>query len=567
MKSLRRIMFAALLAGLTSLGVLAAPADEPATKAQLKKDMKAKAKAAKNIAPPMETAKPSTSPKPNKPMPTAIPQADLVAKIDAGIDKQLIAEKLTASPQSTDAEFLRRVYLDIVGTIPTADEARKFLDDTTPTKREKLIDFLLTQPGYGTHQADLWMAKLYLKDSDNRFLLKEPLADWLAKEFNANTPWNSFTTKLLTATGDVETHPEVTFFLANRTIDKLTDAVGTHILGQSVACAQCHNHPFTSMKQTEYWGMANFFAKTNIERPKNMNKGGDNTKIGVKEGMVSSKAKDFFPEAALKVSPSFLGGEKPKMSERDPYRPALAAWITARDNPYFAKATVNRVWGQLFGEGLVNPVEDMHEGNPATHPEILELLADQFIASGYDLKQLTRTLMLTKTYQRTSKPTAGNDKDETLYSHRMMKVMMPEQLYDSIMAIQNTAGAIPEPRLKGAVKPNRGPGTSRDAFVNFFLSGADKANAAEYEAGIPQALKLMNSRQSLGNNPSAVRQFIKPGNTAAQNIESLYLAALSRRPTAEETAKLQKYLADNGKDSYADVLWALTNSSEFGLIR
>ncbi len=576
MRYLRAIMLAVLAAGVTGAALTGAPAaDEPKTQSKKAAVQKLKAAAAAKKA--ADAGKPGekvvtlpSEAKVVKPLPAVLAPAALVRQIDALIDAKLAAEKVTASPQAGDAEFLRRASLDLTGVIPTADAARAFLDDPDPAKRAKLIDRLLAADGYGGHLADLWTAKLYLKDSDNRFVAKEPLHKWLAEEFNKNTPWDALVTKLVTATGTAEDNPAVTFFMANRSVDKLTDAVGTHFLGQSVSCAQCHNHPFTAMKQTEYWGLAAFFSKVNTPRPRNAMMGGDNAKLAVTEGTGASRAKDFFPESTLKVAPHVLDGTPVKVSASEPYRPALAKWLTAADNADFARATANRTWALLFGHGLVNPVEDMHEGNPASHPELLDLLAGQFAAAKFDLKHLTRTLMLTNAYQRSSKPTAGNTADAILVSHATMKVMIPEQLYDSLQLLQARAGSPVGPRERGPKTQaafKGGTGTGRDAFVAFFLAGADKPNAAEYEAGIPQALRLMNSRQTLGNNPAAARSFAKPGAKPADTLEEMYLATLTRRPTPDETAKMLAYLKDGGPTGLADVLWVLTNTSEFVLIR
>ena len=194
------------------------------------------------------------------------------------------------------------------------------------------------------------------------------------KEFNKNVAWDKLVSDLVTASGTVEENPAVTYFLANRAIDKLTDTTTQHFMGIQLQCAQCHNHPFTDWKQTEYWGMAEFFARVQPQNPKNGNKGGDNTKIGVQEGANRTKAKDFFPESAKAVAPKFLGGPEQKLDPTQPARPILARWMTAPDNPFFAKAIVNRTWGMLFGTGFVNPIDDMHEKNDPSHPELLDAL-------------------------------------------------------------------------------------------------------------------------------------------------------------------------------------------------
>jgi hypothetical protein len=487
--------------------------------------------------------------------------AALARMIDSHIDRKLAAEKVTPSAVCTDDEFLRRAYLDVTGVIPTAEKAKAFLDDKSPDKRAKLIDELLADPNYGRKQADVWLAKLFPTDSDNRFVQPGPFRDWLKDEFNTNIAWNEFVSTIVTATGTVDEHPEVTFFLANRSVDKLTDATTQHFLGVRLQCAQCHNHPFTATKQAEYWGLAAFFGKVNAERPKNVNKGGDNSQLGVHEGKGPTKAKDFFPESAKKVTAKFLGGPEPKLDAKEPFRPELAKWMTSPSNPFFAKAMVNRTWAHLFGRGIVNPVDDLIETNKPTHPELLDGLAAHFAATGFDVKYLIRGICLSTAYQRSARPNDGNRADRELFSHMAVKQLSPEQLFDSL---QQVIGKSPGKGSKGVDAAKRGPATERERFVQFYLAGSEEVNPTEYEAGIPQALRQMNAK----NAPiAATAKQLTSGLKPAEAIETLYLTALARRPAADETKRLTEYVKANPTDGYADVLWAVLNSSEFSMIR
>lgn len=490
--------------------------------------------------------------------------AAITRLIDEQITAKLDSAKLAPSPVCTDEEFLRRVYLDLTGVIPTAEKARAFLDSTDPNKRAKLVDELLDSPNYGRHLADLWQAKLLPRESGNRFVLREPFIKWMEENFNKNTPWNTFVANLVTASGTVEANPAVTFYLANRSVDKLTDAVSQQFMGIHLQCAQCHNHPFTEIKQTEYWGMAAFFAKVRAQNPRNPNKGGNNTQIGVQEGVQKSRVKDFFPESAKDVPPKFLGGDSVKVTNSEPLRPVLAEWLTTPENPYFAKAMVNRTWGLLFGRGFVNPIDNMVPEMAASHPELLERLSREFAASGFDLKNLYRGICASQAYQRTSKPVGANKDDHKLFSHMNVKVMTPEQLFDSLATVTGTAAERVRPKPAAA---KRGPVGARDQFVQFFLAGADAPNATEYEAGIPQALRLMNSRVT--GNPALIRAFAGPGAKPAEVIERIYLATLSRRPTPAEVDKLTQYLskAATPTEGYGDILWVALNSSEFAMVK
>lgn len=487
--------------------------------------------------------------------------AGLSKLIDAEVGQNLAAGKVEPSPTCSDEEFLRRVSLDITGVIPTGDKAKAFLDDKSSDKRAKLIDELLADPNYGRKHADVWLAKLYPRDSNNRFVQPDAFYTWLRDEFNKNTPWDKFVTTLVTASGTVDEHPEVTFFLANRSIDKLTDAVSQHFLGVRLSCTQCHNHPFTPTKQAEYWGMAAFFSKVNAQNPKNPNNGGDNTKLGVQEGKTATKAKDFFPESAKRVSAKFLGGAEPKLDEKEPYRPALAQWMTDAANPYFAKAIVNRTWAEMFGNGIVDPVDDLIEKNAPSHPALLDALAKQFAAGGYDVKALIRGIALSDTYQRSAKPNASNKGDAQLFSHSAVKQMSGEQLYDSL---QQVLGADKDAGKKVPMQTGKGNVSKRTSFVQFYLAGAEETDPTEFEAGIPQMLKQLNA-----NTPriAAVAKAMTTGLKADAALEKMYLTTLARRPTADETKRLEEYLAKNPTDGSADVLWAILNSSEFVMIR
>jgi hypothetical protein len=537
---------------------------------KIAKKNKNKKKQPESPAEPAPVEKPTAKPAAPVPVdPIAMPgtkdAAALAKVIDAEVSRKLAEAKLTASARSSDEEFLRRAYLDLTGVIPSAEKAQAFLDDRSTDKRAKLIDELLADPHFGRRMADVWIAKLFPRDSNNRFVLKEPLYKWLEEEFNKNPGWDKFVTGLVTATGTVAEHPAVTYFLANRSVDKLTDTTAQNFLGIQLQCAQCHNHPFTSWKQTEYWGMAGFYSKVQADNPKNANKGGDNTTIGVREGNTRTRTKDFFPESAKTVPIKFLGGDEPRLGATEAYRPVLAKWMTSPENPFFAKALVNRTWAHLFGRGFVHPVDDMLPENQPSHPELLAALAHHVATTGeFDLKYLIKAICLTESYQRTSKPTAANKDDKALCSHMTVKVFSPEQLFDSLGAVTGPLRAEPKgPKGGGAKGPRLG---ARDQFVNFFLAGADSTSPIDYEAGIPQALRLMNS--PIANSPAAVRAITGATSKPEEAIERIYLAALSRRPTAEETKNLTAYINRVGAPTaYGDILWAVLNSSEFTLVR
>lgn len=486
---------------------------------------------------------------------------DLAKQIDQQVQAKLNAEKLPASPLCDDAEFIRRASLDLTGVIPPAEKVAEFLDSKDPDKRAKLIDDLLASPNFGRRMADIWLGLLIDRTSDNRRLDYNPFHAWLAEKYNANTPWDKFVSELVTATGPQDKNGAVTYFFSNNTVDKMTDSVTKLFLGVQLQCAQCHNHPFTGWKQQEYWGMAQFFTKVRFNGNANqVAKKGTSPEVS-EDGKGKGPA---LPTSAVKTGAKFLQGESPAMPS-GPYRPVLAQWLVAKENPYFARAMTNRLWHQMFGRGFVNPVDDMHKDNHPSHPELLKLMAEEFMASDFDVKHLLRSICNSQTYQRTSKPLEDNADDDILLSKMAIKVLTPEQLYDSLEAVlgKNARG-------QGANRPqqaaNRGaPGSPRDAFVAFF-AGEEGASPTEYQSGVPQALRLMNA--ALYNNPNC--QLLQEANKLGkpeQAIERLFLGALSRRPTAAEYQKLVAYVgkASDAKTAYSDILWAILNSSEFTL--
>jgi len=272
--------------------------------------------------------------------------------------------------------------------------------------------------------------------------------------------------------------------------------------------------------------------------------------------------KQALPESAKQVPAQFLRGEQPKLDTNEPYRPVLAKWIASPENPFFARAMVNRFWFQVFGRGLVHPVDDMHADNAASHPELLATLTEQLKLSNFDLKFLLRSICNSEAYQRSSKSATEGSVDPDLYSQRLVRTLTPEQLYDSLATVlqSNEKGRGGE-KNKAILK--KGPAGPRESFLAFFR--VEEVNPLDYQSGIPQLLRLMNANMS--NNLNASIKTVSSASTTEQVIERLYLTALARRPSAEETQKMTQYVArqSTAANAYGDILWALVNSSEFVL--
>jgi len=357
-------------------------------------------------------------------------------------------------------------------------------------------------------------------------------------------------------------NPAGIYLVGNNTVDKITDNVTRMFLGVQLQCAQCHNHPFTDWKQTEYWAMAAFFMKTKVNgNPQQAAKKG--ITLAVSETNIKGGKKGALPESAKIVPAKFLQGEQPTITAPE-LRPVLAKWMTSADNKFFARAMVNRFWYQLYGRGLVNPVDDMHDDNVASHPELLATLTEQFKLHNFDVKFLIRTICNSEAYQRSSVSKEDvADIDPDLYTRREMRILTAEQLFDSLSTILGAGNA----RIEGGtnVAAKKGPQTPRANFVAFFR--VEDANPLEYQNGIPQALRMMNSPFTNKSDVIAA-DITKSTKTTAEAIEQIYLTALSRRPTSQELHRLTAYVNRAGstaRTSYGDILWALLNSSEFVL--
>ena len=490
--------------------------------------------------------------------------AELAALIDQHVEARLSSEGLRPAELSDDAEFLRRVYLDLHGVVPTLDQASRFLADADPAKRARLVDALLASPRYGQYMADVWQGYLISPLADDHRARADRLRQWLAGEFNTRT-WDRIASELLTATGKMEENPAVTYLVEGRlprSVPDLTDLTSRYFLGVRLNCAQCHDHPFVNWKQQDFWGMAAFFAQ--VQTPRRAKQVYELGVVDDPRLTLASLRDAGVPDGFLLCPPTFLGGQGVPAG-KVPSRVALAKWLTSPENPYFARAMVNRTWWRLFGRGIVQPVDDMHEANPPTHPQLLDLLARRFAESGFDLKFLTRAVVSSRAYQRTSRPgdaaTAAADKQDrqaALFGRMSIKVLSAGQLYDSLETVFG-----PPAKVIG-IDARQG---ARPEFVEFFGESGDPDPTA-YRRGIPHLLRQMNSGQFAGRNlDDLVGRLAAPGRPSEDVASDLFLAILSRRPTTEEQAQFKAYLGRSGsaQDACRELAWVLVTTSEFSL--
>jgi len=493
--------------------------------------------------------------------------SELAKRIDQRLDERFAAENVTPAPQADDAEFFRRLHLDLVGVVPTSDTALEFINDPDINKRAIAIDRLLKSTEHPLHFANVWRALLLPESETDRqiryFLPGFEL--WLQQRRVENAGFDILVRDLLTVpiTG-TEERPQLVLtnlrsanpiaFIAAKEADpgKLAATTTRLFLGIRLECAQCHNHPFDVWTQEQFWNQAAFFA--GIQR-----KGRGPFAPVLEKPEVKSIA--VMSDAAKVVPALFLDGVAPPPTE-SLQRDMLADWITKPANPYFAKATVNRVWGQLMGYGIVNPVDDFGESNPPSHPELLNELAAAFTQSGYDLTFLYQAICRTKAYQRTSQQTASQQSDPTLFAKMALKPMSGEQFYDSLTtAIHRTASS-------SGRQLSRNEDPVRRRFLDTF---GQQGEQSDPETSVLQALTLMNgtliSSATKLDAEGLLQDTLAVSPDRLAQIEVLYLATLSRRPTDAEQSQIAQYFDAMGDDkrerNLSDVLWMLLNSAEF----
>lgn len=480
--------------------------------------------------------------------------------IDQEIGTVLDAARVERVPISDDAEFLRRISLDLHGVVPSVDRVRQFLESTDPDKRKRLIDELVASPRFGDHLADVWRRTLLFRLGSEQISEQERFADWLSERFNADQGWDEIVHQLLTATGTMAENPGVTYLIDGRHplgVTDLTDITSRYFLGIRLNCAQCHDHPFADWSQKDYWGMAAFFSQIQTPaRPKAVHSEGvqDDPRMTL-ASLADADAIDGF----VIHPPTFLGQVSLQNPDSLVLRHELANWMTSADNPYFARAAVNRAWWHLFGRGLVEPVDDMHAGHPASHPELLDALSRRFAESGFNLELLYSGITRSRTYQQTSQPGGDADREAELFARMSIKVLSAAQLFDSLNEVLG-----PPNGSRGSA--NQGP--ARYEFAQFFAEESGSL-PTQYQWGIPHTLRLMNSPQFMERNLAAlITRLASPDRMREEVVEELYLTILNRYPTALEQEIVRGYFERGESPSetiFRDVAWALLTSSEFML--
>lgn len=564
--------------------------------------------------------------------------------IDRLLSQKWSEKNLQPSEKSTDEEFLRRIYIDLIGRIPTADESKTFLNDNSSGKRQKKIDMLLASDEFGKYMADLWLSILFPTDQKVKALAKTytTIKETFADHFNSNRPYNQFVYNLISAEGFVTSNPYALYVSRFETPEDAAGNVMKVFTGKQIQCAQCHKHPYENITQEDFYGVAAFFSRKKIlpllkqdqaekitkmitkfekvidkardkemnidadqqmseemkDMPehenvkKNKNKSQNKNKNKKKYGGIPPQwaidslkkkmsEKDFTPDLLVwdavngqmeyetkgvkKTSgPKYLGGASVSSNAGIERRKLLASHLTKDESKHLAKEFVNRFWKHFFGYGFVNPIDDFIEGESGTNPELLDMLADEFVKSNFDVKNLLRLIVNTEAYQLSSTPNSSNKDDHEYFSRAVLRSMSPVQLCNSILTASGYFN------LKNLVNKDADEIDKikfRILKLFIFTFKDDEMNETEDFSGtITQALLLMNS--DLAEKVTEK----KPGNSIAQmlntikspedRIDFLYLNTLSRYPSEKEKKNLLNK-AGNDDAFYEDVQWALLNSSEF----
>ena len=487
--------------------------------------------------------------------------------IDKHIDAKLKRLKIQPAPEASDEVFVRRIYIDLTGIPPTPEQTRAFLEDraASRTKRERLIDRLIGSREFVDHWALKWGDLL----QSNRKHLGEKgtwaFRQWIRDAIASNQPYDDFTREILTSVGSTFQSPASNYFRVNDDPKIAMETTTQLFLGVRMVCAQCHDHPFEKWTQNQYYQLAAFFAAVGMKPG-----------FDADEQIVYLKRDDNdikHPKTNKVVDAEYLiasAGLPPIADFRD-RREALADWLTSAKNPFFAKAIVNRVWSYFLGRGIIEPVDDIRGSNPPINPDLLDALEQDFIASGFDLQHLMRTIVSSRTYQTGIETNKWNETDEVNFSRFAPRRLPAESLLDAITVATGSRPNFPEVPEDFTAQQLPDPHVGKGGFLDMF-GRPDRESSCECERrndlSLPQAMNLVNGptlAEAIADPEGRVAEAILAGKSDRELIEELYLAALSRFPTGIEMDRALTYIrSDSGRAAQTqDLLWALINSNAF----
>jgi hypothetical protein len=480
--------------------------------------------------------------------------------VDEFVNLKLKQLRMDPSPRSTDEEFLRRVYVDLIGLLPTEEEYVRFMSSTEPDKRDKLIDELIARKEFTELWVSKWAEWLMMRSS-NIVSYKSIVLyyNWLSEQISNNVPLDQMVRSILSANGGTFKNPPANFYQLEQDRLKVAENVAQVFMGMRTQCAQCHNHPFDRWTQDDYYSFAAFFAQ--IGR-----------KVGedYREQIIfnSGGGEVNHPVGGRVMAPVFLGGGPADVAGKD-RREVLADWLASPRNPYFAQNFANRIWQHFFGIGIIEPVDDVRISNPASNAPLLAELSQRFTQSNYDFKGLVRDICRSEAYQRSTQTNPSNELDERNFAHQTLRRIKAESMLDVISQVTNT-----KDKFRGLPLGARATQIADGATTDYFLTTFGRATRetacsceVKMEPTLSQALHLLNGEttNSKIQQGGLIAQWLQQGLTPPQIVEKLYVRCFSRKPTAEEQAALAPLFAEgqNVKQSLEDVFWSLLNSREF----
>ncbi|MGH9341306.1 MAG: DUF1549 domain-containing protein [Acidobacteriota bacterium] len=479
--------------------------------------------------------------------------------IDELVLKKLAELRIAPSGLCSDTEFIRRVYTDTLGVLPTVEEIDRFLSDASRNKREKLIDQVLQRPEYADYWSYKWSDLLLVSSRKLDRSAMQSYYSWIRDSIEANKPWDKFVSELVTATGNNFKNGAANYWVIHTDPIDITENLSKSFLGITITCARCHNHPLEKWTQDQYYSMANLVSRVSL---KNGNLRGEFTVISSHMGEINH------PRRNEPMPPQPLEGEiLPPDSSKD-RRIHLAEWLTSPDNANFARTVVNRVWANFMGRGLVEEVDDLRATNPASNEDLFADLTRDFVQNGYDIQHLIRTILNSATYQLSSQTNPSNAEDEIYYSHYFIRRLPAEVILDAYSQVTGVAA-----EFEGYPEGTRALELPDTQVQSYFLDsfgrparitgGSDERMS---ESNVAQVLHLVNGdtlNAKLSRKGNVVDQLLEESSSSRGLIEQIYKRTLSRPPKSEELAQLTPMLEEPQRKTVEDLLWAILTSKEF----
>jgi len=528
-------------------------------------------------------------PAPPEPAHEDLDSREVVATINAEIHRGWETAEFRPSAKADDAEWLRRVSLDLIGRIPTVDEAEAFLSNKRPHKRVEMVDKLLDDTAFARNLTTIWTNLLVGRRAEQR-VNKPALQKFLRMSFAANRPWNQIVYDLVAAEGNNAENGAANFLIAHLNNDALpaTAVTARVFLGEQLQCNQCHNNPFNKSQQATFWELHSFFSQTACVPRQAVDSRTGRQSYAYTELVTNTAGGPIFYETqngVMRVAFPRFHGEVIDPSPETNRRATLARLMTEGNQPQLAGAYVNRLWEHFLGRGFTPSVDDIGPHSPASHPELLNLLARQFVRSGYDTKQLVRWICASEPYQLSSRFGAGNHDDDPVegqlpgFSRMYVKSMTPEQVYDSFVIATKAHRA-------GGVDWEQAESQRQRWLAQFVVDYNTDENeeAMELDGNLVQALTLMNGQlveKALEASPGTFLGDVMRSRTdEKEKIREMCLAVLSRPPTASEMTQMRKLIRQDSvqiaargthrqlaeSEGYQDLFWALLNSNEFSVV-